>query len=194
MRQRRAFNPTHARRGRLDVLGRRLQPRVRQARLPEQRCRPAAPRSASMRGVPDVAFQASAGTGALVYLSLPPDGADGERRARPAGTTSAARRSAARSGRGSSRSPTRSTAAASGFDQPGALQDRREPERVRGGLLRRGRPRDNNNQADPTVPGYPATTGLGSGDRARDAECGEPAAGSRRRGPRQLTDPRSSAR
>ncbi len=29
---------------------------------------------ASMRGVPDVAFQASAGTGALVYLSLPPDG------------------------------------------------------------------------------------------------------------------------
>jgi subtilase family serine protease len=27
-----------------------------------------------MRGVPDVAFQASAGTGALVYLSLPPDG------------------------------------------------------------------------------------------------------------------------
>jgi subtilase family serine protease len=28
----------------------------------------------SMRGVPDVAFQASSGTGALVYLSLPPDG------------------------------------------------------------------------------------------------------------------------
>jgi subtilase family serine protease len=30
----------------------------------------------STRGVPDVAYQASAGTGALVYLSLPPDGAD----------------------------------------------------------------------------------------------------------------------
>jgi subtilase family serine protease len=29
---------------------------------------------ASMRGVPDVAFQASSATGALVYLSLPPDG------------------------------------------------------------------------------------------------------------------------
>jgi subtilase family serine protease len=28
----------------------------------------------TMRGVPDVAFQASAGTGALVYISLPPDG------------------------------------------------------------------------------------------------------------------------
>ena len=31
----------------------------------------------AMRGVPDVAFQASAGTGALVYLSLPPDGLSG---------------------------------------------------------------------------------------------------------------------
>lgn len=31
----------------------------------------------SMRGVPDVAFQASSGTGALVYISLPPDGQSG---------------------------------------------------------------------------------------------------------------------
>lgn len=31
----------------------------------------------AMRGVPDVAFQASAGTGALVYVSLPPDGSGG---------------------------------------------------------------------------------------------------------------------
>lgn len=30
-----------------------------------------------MRGVPDVAFQASAGTGALVYIGLPPDGGSG---------------------------------------------------------------------------------------------------------------------
>jgi subtilase family serine protease len=30
----------------------------------------------SARGVPDIAFQASAATGALVYLSLPPDGND----------------------------------------------------------------------------------------------------------------------
>jgi subtilase family serine protease len=30
----------------------------------------------SSRGVPDVAYQASSGTGALVYLSLPPDGED----------------------------------------------------------------------------------------------------------------------
>jgi len=31
----------------------------------------------TMRGVPDVAFQASAGTGALVYITLPPDGLSG---------------------------------------------------------------------------------------------------------------------
>ncbi len=30
----------------------------------------------AMRGVPDVAFQASAGSGALVYITLPPDGLD----------------------------------------------------------------------------------------------------------------------
>jgi subtilase family serine protease len=31
----------------------------------------------SMRGVPDIALQASAGTGALVYITLPPDGLSG---------------------------------------------------------------------------------------------------------------------
>ena len=31
----------------------------------------------AMRGVPDIAFQASAGTGALVYITLPPDGSGG---------------------------------------------------------------------------------------------------------------------
>jgi len=35
------------------------------------------PIPAAHRGVPDVAFQASAGTGALVYLTLPPDGQSG---------------------------------------------------------------------------------------------------------------------
>jgi subtilase family serine protease len=34
------------------------------------------PIPASSRGVPDIAFQASSATGALVYLSLPPDGND----------------------------------------------------------------------------------------------------------------------
>jgi subtilase family serine protease len=32
---------------------------------------------ASMRGVPDIGFQASSGTGALVFISLPPDGSSG---------------------------------------------------------------------------------------------------------------------
>jgi subtilase family serine protease len=31
----------------------------------------------TMRGVPDIGFQASAGTGALVFISLPPDGSSG---------------------------------------------------------------------------------------------------------------------
>jgi subtilase family serine protease len=35
------------------------------------------PIPAAQRGVPDVAFQASAGTGALIYISLPPDGQSG---------------------------------------------------------------------------------------------------------------------
>jgi len=35
------------------------------------------PIPASARGVPDIALQASAGTGALVYLTLPPDGQSG---------------------------------------------------------------------------------------------------------------------
>jgi subtilase family serine protease len=34
------------------------------------------PIPAATRGVPDIAFQASSATGALVYLSLPPDGTD----------------------------------------------------------------------------------------------------------------------
>ena len=62
---------------RLDRLGRRLQPRLRAARLPEHRCRQAARRSHGQRGVPDVGLQASARTGALVYLTLPPDGQSG---------------------------------------------------------------------------------------------------------------------
>ncbi len=33
----------------------------------------------------------------------------------------------------------------------------------------------NDNQVDPSVPGYPATQGLGSGDGPGDAERGEPA-------------------
>ena len=75
----------------------------------------------------------------------------------------------ARSGRAWSRSPTRSTAAARP-DQPGAVQDRRRPGAVRGGLLRHRT--TGNNQADPQRPGYPATqgwdpvTGLGTPNAA----------------------------
>lgn len=37
----------------------------------------APPPNSNMRGVPDVAYQASAGTGVLVYITLPPDGTSG---------------------------------------------------------------------------------------------------------------------
>ena len=71
------FNAAHAAEVALDVLGRRLQPRLREAGLPG-RPLPAGstPIPASSRGVPDIAFQASSATGALVYVSLPPDGND----------------------------------------------------------------------------------------------------------------------
>src|SRR5207245_6062491 len=41
----------------------------------------------TMRGMPDVALQASSRTGALVYLSLPPDGLGGLKCLQPNGTT-----------------------------------------------------------------------------------------------------------
>ena len=37
----------------------------------------APPPNVNMRGVPDIAYQASAGTGPLVYITLPPDGTSG---------------------------------------------------------------------------------------------------------------------
>jgi subtilase family serine protease len=37
----------------------------------------APPPNTNMRGVPDIAYQASAGTGVLVYITLPPDGTSG---------------------------------------------------------------------------------------------------------------------
>jgi subtilase family serine protease len=61
----------------MDVLGRWLQPRLRPA---DYQAGPlpagSTPIPASARGVPDIALQAGAATGALVYLSLPPDGND----------------------------------------------------------------------------------------------------------------------
>jgi subtilase family serine protease len=42
-----------------------------------QNALPAGSTIGTTRGVPDVAFQASAGTGGLVYITLPPDGSSG---------------------------------------------------------------------------------------------------------------------
>ena len=67
--------------------------------------------------------------------------------------------------------------AASGLDQPGALQDGREPGQVRADFFDIAQTGDaghpNNNQGDPSVPGYPATngwdpvTGLGTPNAAK---------------------------
>jgi len=62
--------------GGLDLLGWRLQPRIRQTNLSERASRRLDSHRYDAR-VPDVGFQASAGTGALVYLTLPPDGNSG---------------------------------------------------------------------------------------------------------------------
>ena len=59
---------------RLDRRGRRLQPRLRPARLPDTLPAGSTPIPSTQRGVPDVGLQASSRTGALVYLTLPPDG------------------------------------------------------------------------------------------------------------------------
>ena len=73
----------------MDVLG-GLQPRV--SKPSYQNTLPVGSTPiGSMRGVPDIGLQASAGTGALVYISLPPDG-DNSNVGTRAGTTSAVRR------------------------------------------------------------------------------------------------------
>ena len=76
------------------------------------------PIPATQRGVPDVALQASSRTGALVYLTLPPDGNSGLICGGDAVQHRLVRHRrhvavAARSGPASSRSPRRSTAAGS---------------------------------------------------------------------------------
>ena len=95
---------------------------------------------ASARGVPDIAFQASAGTGALVYLSLPPDGDDEQRE--PDGLVRHRRHVAqlpAVGGAGRDRRPDQQgevRPTGPWTDQSGALQAGRESGQVQRRLLR----------------------------------------------------------
>jgi subtilase family serine protease len=113
------------------------------------------------RGVPDIAFQASAGTGALVYITLPPDGLSGLLcGANPCST-----------GWFDIGGTSLSTPQWAGLAAIGAQIKGRGLGPINGALYAiASNPAkyaadffdvatNNTNQADPSVPGYPATTG-----------------------------------
>ena len=127
----------------------------------------------AMRGVPDIAFQASAGTGALVYLSLPPDGLSGLHcGATPCSTgwydiggTSLSCPQWA----GLVAIADQINGGGLGLINPALYRMGADPVRYANDFfdITRG-----NNTADPTIPGYPATigwdpiTGLGTPNAA----------------------------
>jgi subtilase family serine protease len=115
----------------------------------------------TMRGVPDIAFQASAGTGALVYITLPPDGLSGLLCGKNPCST----------GWYDIGGTSLSTPQWAGLAAIGAQIKGRGLGPINGALYRiASNPAkyaadfydvatNNTNQADPSVPGYPATTG-----------------------------------
>jgi subtilase family serine protease len=111
----------------------------------------------TMRGVPDIAFQASAGTGALVYLSLPPDG-DGTNVGVFTGWYDI--------GGTSLSTPQWAGLAAIGAQMKGHGLGLINPALYQLASNSSTYANDfydvatgNTNQADPSIPGYPATTG-----------------------------------
>jgi hypothetical protein len=113
----------------------------------------------SSRGVPDIAFQASSATGALVYLSLPPDG------------------------NGSNINHTGwydTTRASSGLGliNPALYKLAANPATYSADFFDIGHTTgvgvQNNNQGDPSVPGYPADTGWDAVTGLRHAERRKP--------------------
>ncbi|MGI5237885.1 S53 family peptidase [Dactylosporangium sp. CA-139066] len=114
----------------------------------------------SMRGVPDIALQASATTGALVYLSLPPDGQSGLIcGATPCSTgwydiggTSLACPQWA----GLVSIADQINGGGLGLINPALYRIGTDPARYAAAFYD---VTTGNNQADPTVPGYPATSG-----------------------------------
>jgi subtilase family serine protease len=110
----------------------------------------------SMRGVPDVAFQASAGTGALVYLSLPPDGADsnvGQTGWYDIGGTSLSSPQVA----GIVAIAAQLNGGGLGLINPALYKIGANPARYAADFYDVAT--NNTNQGDPSIPGYPATTG-----------------------------------
>jgi subtilase family serine protease len=123
------------------------------------------------RGVPDVAFQASSATGALVYLSLPPDGNGSNINAASTGWYSIG---------GTSLSTPQWAGLVAIADQinggglglinPALYKIGADPARYAADFFDVAS--NNTNQADPSVPGYPSTqgwdavTGLGTPNAA----------------------------
>lgn len=114
----------------------------------------------AMRGVPDVALQASSGTGALVYVSLPPDGTSGLK----CGTTPCSTGWYDIGGTSLSCPQWAGLVAIAdqlnggglGLINPGLYRLGADPAKYAADFYD---VTTGNNTADPTVPGYPATTG-----------------------------------
>jgi subtilase family serine protease len=110
----------------------------------------------SMRGVPDVAFQASAATGALVYLSLPPDGGGsnvGQTGWYDIGGTSLSCPQWA----GLVAIADQINGGGLGLINPALYKIGADPTRYANDFYDVAT--NNTNQGDPSIPGYPATTG-----------------------------------
>jgi subtilase family serine protease len=115
----------------------------------------------AMRGVPDIALQASAGTGALVYITLPPDGTSGLLCGNDlcstgwydiGGTSLSAPQWAGLAAIGA-----QMTGHGLGLINNALYQIASNPAKYASDFYDVAT--QNTNQADPSVPGYPATTG-----------------------------------
>ena len=140
------------------------------------------------RGVPDVGLQASSRTGALVYLTLPPDGNSGlicgsapcSTGWYDIGGTSLSCPQWA----GIVALADQVNGGGLGLINPGLYKIGADPVRYANDFYD---VTTGNNQADPDIQGYPATPGWDPVTGLGYAERGEPRPGSRRRRQRQLT-------
>lgn len=119
----------------------------------------------AMRGVPDIGLQASAGTGALVYLTLPPDGLSGLLCPQPGGSSAPCSTGWYDIGGTSLSCPqwaglvaiaAQINGGGLGLINPALYKLSTNPAKYAADFYD---VTTGNNTADPTIPGYPATTG-----------------------------------
>jgi len=110
------------------------------------------------RGVPDVALQASSATGALVYLSLPPDGDDSNVSSTTTGWYDIGGTSlSCPQWAGLVAIADQINGGGLGLINPGLYRIGADPVRYAADFFDVAS--NNTNQADPSIPGYPATAG-----------------------------------